>query len=79
MSGHQRPQLGVMLDERELLGPRVEAPHVPGLADHAAQQTAGLFDHLVGAQLTIPTRPKPGGIVYTGKHRMLQPPLWAAT
>lgn len=38
-----------------------------------AQQTAGLFDHLVGAQLTISAQPNLGGIVYPGKHRMLQP------
>jgi hypothetical protein len=30
---------------------------------HAAQQTAGLFDHLVGAQLAIPAQLWLGGIV----------------
>jgi hypothetical protein len=40
---------------------------------------SGLFDHLVGAQPTIPAQPKPGGIVQTGKPRMLQPGLATAT
>lgn len=42
------------------------------------QQTAGLFGHLVGVQLTIPTRLWLGGIVETG-NRMLQSRLAAAT
>jgi hypothetical protein len=42
---------------------------------HAPQQLVALFDHLVGAQLTIP--PSMGGIVWTGKHNTLQPRLAA--
>ena len=45
---------------------------------HATQQTAGLFDHLVGAQLTILAQLYRSGLVETG-NKMLQPRLAAAT